>query len=118
VPLGEPASAERLALVVHHRRCGTYIYDQYLMVLDAETLQPLRISRHPILSINQQALSSDGGFRKNDGVCYVTAALVLDGSLRLYCNLFDCRTCVLTVTMEDLIALIERDDAFASVSMI
>jgi hypothetical protein len=118
VPLGEPASAERLALVVHHRRSGTYIYDQYLMVLDAETLQPLRISRHPILSINQQALSSDGGFRKNDGVCYVTAALVLDGSLRLYCNLFDCRTCVLTVTMEDLIALIERDDAFASVSMI
>jgi len=115
-PLGGPGQVERLGLVVHHRRSGTYIYDQYLMALDAETLQPLRISRRPILSVNQQALRADGGFRKNDGVCYVSAALVDGGALRLYFNLFDCRTCVLTVNRDDLLTLIDRDDTFAAVS--
>jgi hypothetical protein len=44
----------------------------------------------------------------------VSSVLVAGDEVRLYFNLFDCRTCVLSVSMLDLLALIEREDAFVS----
>jgi hypothetical protein len=106
---------QRLGLVVHHRRSGTYIYDQYLIVIDAQSLLPTLISRIPILSVNASALASDHGFRKNDGVCYVSSAVVVGEELRLYFNLFDCRTCVLSIGTNDLITMIETKDNFLAI---
>jgi hypothetical protein len=108
---------QRLGLVVHQRRRGTYVYDQYLIVLDAATLNPTRISRTPILSVNAAALAKDAGFRKNDGVCYVSAALVVGEELRLFFNLFDCRTCVISIAMPELIAKLDDGQAFAQVDL-
>lgn len=116
-PILEQGAILRLGLVVHQRRKGTYVYDQYLIVLDAETLHPTLISRAPILSVNAAALANDAGFRKNDGVCYVSAALVVDGELRLFFNLFDCRTCVISLAMPDLIAKLDDGQAFAQVDL-
>jgi hypothetical protein len=103
-----------LGLVVHRRRQHTYIYDQYLILLSVDGLRPQRISREPILSVNSEAFARDPGFRKNPGVCYVSSVLVAGDEVRLYFNLFDCRTCVLSVSMLDLLALVEREDAFVS----
>jgi hypothetical protein len=100
--------------VVHRRRQHTYIYDQYLILLSVDGLRPQRISREPILSVNSEAFARDPGFRKNPGVCYVSSVLVAGDEVRLYFNLFDCRTCVLSVSMLDLLALVEREDAFVS----
>ena len=105
---------QRLGLVVHRRRKNTYLYDQYLMVLSSDQLTPQKISRHPILSVNMEALALDPGFRKNDGVCYVSSVLVRAGVVLIYVNLFDCRTCVFSVSMADLLALIDDEQAFAS----
>ena len=105
---------QRLGLVVHRRRKNTYLYDQYLMVLSSDQLTPQKISRHPILSVNMEALALDPGFRKNDGVCYVSSVLVRAGVVLIYVNLFDCRTCVFSVSMTDLLALIDDEQAFAS----
>jgi hypothetical protein len=44
----------------------------------------------------------------------VSSVLVAGDEVRLYFNLFDCRTCVLSVSMLDLLALVEREDAFVS----
>jgi hypothetical protein len=101
-----------LGLVVHRRRKHSYIYDQYLILVSADTLEPQRISREPILSVNTQALAHDPGFRKNPGVCYVSSVLVLGDEVRLFFNLFDCRTCVLTLAMADLIALVDDGARF------
>jgi hypothetical protein len=101
-----------LGLVVHRRRQHTYIYDQYLILLSADGLRPQRISREPILSVNSEALAVDPGFRKNPGVCYVSSVLVEADEVRLYFNLFDCRTCVLSVSMLDLLTLVKCEDAF------
>ena len=116
-PIQEQGGIGRLGLVVHQRRKGTYVYDQYLIVLDGETLDPTLISRAPILSVNAAALANDAGFRKNDGVCYVSAALVVDGELRLFFNLFDCRTCVISLAMPDLIAKLDDGQTFAQVEL-
>jgi hypothetical protein len=112
----QPANTDqRLGLVVHHRRSGTYIYDQYLIVINAQSLLPILISRIPILSVNASALTSDHGFRKNDGVCYVSSAVVVGEELRLYFNLFDCRTCVLSIEMNDLTTMIDTKDNFLAI---
>ena len=100
--------------MVHRRRQHTYIYDQYLILLSADGLRPQRISREPILSVNSEALAVDPGFRKNPGVCYVSSVLVEADEVRLYFNLFDCRTCVLSVSMLDLLTLVKCEDAFLS----
>ena len=114
-PIKGQEGIQQLGLVVHQRRRGTYVYDQYLIVLDAETLNPTLISRAPILSVNAAALANDAGFRKNDGVCYVSAALVSGEELRLFFNLFDCRTCVISLAMPELIAKLNDGQAFAQV---
>jgi hypothetical protein len=116
-PIPEQGGIRRLGLVVHQRRSGTYVYDQYLIVLDAETLDPSLISRAPILSVNAAGLANDAGFRKNDGVCYVSSALVVDQELRLFFNLFDCRTCVISLAMPELIAKLDDGQAFAQVDL-
>ena len=116
-PIQERGAIQRLGLVVHQRRRGTYVYDQYLIVLDAETLNPTLISRAPILSVNAAALANDAGFRKNDGVCYVSSALVVGEELRLFFNLFDCRTCVISLAMPDLIAKLDDGQTFAQVEL-
>ena len=108
-------TGQRLGLVVHHRRSGTYIYDQYLIVIDAQSLHPSLISSSPILSVNASALSGDHGFRKNDGVCYVSSAVVVGEELRLYFNLFDCRTCILSIGMNDLITTVETEGNFLAI---
>ena len=115
-PLPDCDGESQLGLVVHRRRHGTYIYDQYLLVLSADTLLPLRVSREPILSVNAQALGLDLGFRKNQGVCYVSSVLVRDGMVQIYFNLFDCRTCVLALPAADLRCLIDNDAEFVSLS--
>jgi len=101
---------------VHRRRHGTYIYDQYLIVLSADSLLPLRISREPVLSVNARALALDLGFRKNSGVCYVSSVLVHDEMVQIYFNLFDCRTCVLALPSSDLRHLIDDDALFVALS--
>ncbi|WP_216905125.1 hypothetical protein [Synechococcus sp. CCY 0621] len=103
-----------LAMIVHRRRLGSYIYDQFLMTISSESLEPMSISREPILSVNTQALAKDHGFRKNEGVCYVSSVLVQREEVRIFFNLFDCRTCVITVNMKDLINLIDNDELFHS----
>jgi hypothetical protein len=107
---------QRLGLIVHRRRKNTYLYDQYLMVLSSDQLTPQRISRQPILSVNMEALAQDPGFRKNDGVCYVSSVLVREDIVFIYVNLFDCRTCVFSVSMADLLALIDDETTFASLA--
>jgi len=116
-PIQGHEGIQRLGLVVHQRRRGTYVYDQYLIVLDAESLNPTLISRAPILSVNIAALANDAGFRKNDGVCYVSASLVAGEELRLFFNLFDCRTCVISLAMPELIAKLSDGQAFAQVDL-
>lgn len=113
-PLPARDGAARLGLVVHRRRPHTYIYDQYLMVLDGDRLEPLCISCEPILSIHAAALESDPGFRKNAGVCYVSAVSVQAGRVQIYVNLFDCRTCVVTLAVEDLLALVDDESCFVA----
>jgi hypothetical protein len=105
-----------LGLVVHRRRKHSYIYDQYLILLSTDTLEPQQISREPILSVNTQAMAHDPGFRKNPGVCYVSSVLVQGNEVRLFFNLFDCRTCVLALAMADLMALI--DDGLSFVPLV
>ncbi len=105
-----------LGLVVHRRRKHSYIYDQYLILVSADTLEPQQISREPILSVNTQAMAHDPGFRKNPGVCYVSSVLVQEDEVRLFFNLFDCRTCVLALAMADLITLI--DDGLSFVPLV
>ena len=112
--LDSTSGEQRLGLVVHRRRKNTYIYDQYLMVLSSDQLMPQKISRQPVLSVNTEALALDPGFRKNEGVCYVSSVLVREEVVFIYLNLFDCRTCVFTVSMADLLALIDDEMAFAS----
>ena len=106
----------QLGLVVHRRRRGTYVYDQYLMVLSADSMLPLRISREPVLSVNASALALDLGFRKNSGVCYVSSVVVHEGMVQIYFNLFDCRTCVLALPAADLRRLIDDDHVFVALT--
>ena len=115
-PLPDCDGERQLGLIVHRRRHGTYIYDQYLIVLSADSLLPLRISREPVLSVNARALALDLGFRKNSGVCYVSSVLVHDEMVQIYFNLFDCRTCVLALPSSDLRHLIDDDALFVALS--
>lgn len=108
-PLHDHQGERGLGLVVHRRRQQSYIYDQYLILLSADTLLPERISREPILTVNTKALARDPGFRKNSGVCYVSSVLVQGDEVNLFFNLFDCRTCVLSMAMSDLLALIDDE---------
>jgi hypothetical protein len=116
-PLDGLEQQGRWGLVVHRRRQQSYIYDQYLLVLSAVTLEPLRISRVPVLSVNVQAVGLDRGFRKNPGVCYVSSVLVCDGNFQFYFNLFDCRTCVLSLPLADLRAMVDDDAQFSALSL-
>lgn len=102
----------RIGLVVHRRRQDSYIYDQYLIVLSSDSLEPVAISAEPILSVNSQAIESDLGFRKNPGVCYVSSVVVADDTVSFLFNLFDCRTCVLDVALSDLVNLIDDPSCF------
>jgi len=116
-PIKGEGGVQWLGLVVHQRRRGTYVYEQYLIILDAETLNPTLISRAPILSVNASALVDDHGFRKNEGVCYVSAALVVGEELRLYFNLFDCRTCVISLAMSNLMTKLNDGQAFTQIDL-
>ena len=109
-PLGD----RYLGLVVHRRRQNSYIYDQYLVVLASDSLEPLKISGEPILSVNVGAVELDQGFRKNPGVCYVSCVLTCEESVYFHFNLFDCRTCVVSVPVADLLELVDDDSAFVS----
>jgi len=102
--------------VLHRRRHHSYDYDQYLMTLSPDKLLPQRISRQPILCVNQEAPDLDLGFRKNRGVCYVSAVAADSDCVRFYFNLFDCRTCVLVVSAADLLAMVDDDRLFVSVA--
>lgn len=102
----------RIGLVVHRRRHNSYIYDQYLVVLSPDSLEPMAISAEPILSVNSQALASDLGFRKNPGVCYISSIVVCCDTVSFLFNLFDCRTCVVDVLMSDLVSLIDDQSSF------
>lgn len=115
-PLADRDGVRALGLVLHRRRHHSYEYDQYLMTLSSDKLLPQRISRHPILCVNQAALDLDLGFRKNQGVCYVSAVAADSDCVRFYFNLFDCRTCVLAVSTVDLLAMIDDDRLFVSVA--
>ena len=116
-PLDGLEQQGRWGLVVHRRRQQSYIYDQYLLVLSAVTLEPLRISRVPVLSVNVEAVGLDRGFRKNPGVCYVSSVLVCDNNVQFYFNLFDCRTCVLSLPLADLRAMVDDDAQFCALSL-
>ena len=73
-------------------------------------------ARLALCDVNQAALDLDLGFRKNQGVCYVSAVAADSDCVRFYFNLFDCRTCVLAVSTVDLLAMIDDDRLFVSVA--
>lgn len=115
-PLADRDGVRALGLVLHRRRHHSYDYDQYLMTLSPDKLLPQRISRQPILCVNQEAPDLDLGFRKNRGVCYVSAVAADSDCVHFYFNLFDCRTCVLVVSAADLLAMVDDDRLFVSVA--